>query len=60
MEKKPPRARPGRGKPGKFLLRLPTSLHQELRREAGREGMSLNTLCVAKLSRPLAEPNGGK
>jgi predicted HicB family RNase H-like nuclease len=39
---------------GRFLLRLPRSLHRDLKDEARREGMSLNTLCVTKLARPLA------
>jgi predicted HicB family RNase H-like nuclease len=39
---------------GRFLLRLPRSLHRDLKDEARREGMSLNTLCVTKLAKPLA------
>jgi predicted nucleotidyltransferase len=36
---------------GRFLLRLPTDLHQRLRREALRRGVSLNGLCVSLLDR---------
>ena len=38
---------------GQFRLRLPRSLHAELTAEAEREGVTLNALCVAKLSTPL-------
>ena len=38
------------GKSGKFLVRLPVSLHAGLEREARREGVSLNQLVVAKLA----------
>ncbi len=34
-------------------VRVPDSLHFELLDEAKREGVSLNLLCVSKLSRPL-------
>ena len=40
---------------GAFNLRLPKSIHAALSREAEREGVSLNQLCVAKLSATLAE-----
>lgn len=40
-------------KSGKFVVRLPTSLHAALEREAGDEGVSLNQLVVAKLAVPL-------
>ena len=39
---------------GKLLLRLPVSLHAALTREAAQEGVSVNQLCVAKLSAQLA------
>ena len=39
---------------GKLLLRLPVSLHAALTREAEQEGVSVNQLCVAKLSAQLA------
>lgn len=38
---------------GKFVVRLPVSLHESLAQEAQREGVSLNQLVVAKLSVPL-------
>lgn len=34
---------------GKFVLRLPVSLHRDLVLEAGREGVSLNQLIALKL-----------
>jgi hypothetical protein len=44
-------ARDSHGPPasGKFVLRLPESLHAALIAEARREGVSLNQLCLAKL-----------
>ena len=38
---------------GKFLLRLPKSLHAALVKEAEAEGIRLNQLCVAKLATQL-------
>jgi antitoxin HicB len=35
---------------GRFLLRIPTSLHAELARQAGREGVSLNQYVATVLS----------
>jgi predicted HicB family RNase H-like nuclease len=40
-------------KSGKFVVRLPQSLHVALEREAVREGVSLNQLVVAKLAAQL-------
>lgn len=37
-------------KSGKFIVRLPKSLHAALDREANQEGVSLNQLVVAKLA----------
>lgn len=37
-------------KSGKFVVRMPRSLHAALEAEAEREGVSLNQLVVAKLS----------
>jgi len=34
-------------------LRVPDTLHKELLEEAKREGVSLNQLCLVKVSRPL-------
>lgn len=42
---------------GRILVRVPKSVHVELLNEASREGVSLNQLCVAKLSRPLGSFN---
>jgi predicted RNase H-like HicB family nuclease len=41
---------PQRSYSGKLQLRLPTSLHQRLAREAEREGVSLNHWLTAKLA----------
>ena len=35
------------------IVRVPDSLHRELKEEAKREGVSLNQLCLTKLARPL-------
>jgi predicted HicB family RNase H-like nuclease len=40
-------------KSGRFVVRLPKSLHAALEREASAEGVSLNQLVVAKLSHRL-------
>jgi predicted HicB family RNase H-like nuclease len=40
---------------GKFVVRVPKSLHAALAAEAESEGVSLNQLVVAKLSMQLAE-----
>jgi hypothetical protein len=40
-------------KSGRFVVRLPQSLHVALEHEAGREGVSLNQLVVAKLAAQL-------
>ena len=40
-------------KSGRFVVRLPRSLHASLEREAEREGVSLNQLVVAKLAAQL-------
>jgi len=37
-------------KSGRFVVRLPTSLHAALEREAADEGVSLNQLVVSKLA----------
>lgn len=42
-------------KSGKFLVRVPKSLHERLEVEAKREGVSLNQLTVSKLAVPLRE-----
>jgi hypothetical protein len=40
-------------KSGRFVVRVPKSLHAALEREASAEGVSLNQLVVAKLSHRL-------
>ena len=42
-------------KSGKFVVRLPRSLHAALEREAEQEGVSLNQLVVAKLAVQLSK-----
>jgi predicted HicB family RNase H-like nuclease len=42
-------------KSGRFVVRLPQSLHAALEREARLEGVSLNQLVVAKLAAQLSE-----
>ena len=50
-----PDARPSRQEySGKFVVRVPKSLHAALAAEADAEGVSLNQLVVAKLSMQLA------
>ena len=44
-------------KSGKFVVRVPKSLHLALEREAAEEGVSLNQLVLAKLSVTLAQAN---
>jgi antitoxin HicB len=40
-------------KSGKFVVRVPKTLHFALEREAAQEGVSLNQLVVAKLAMSL-------
>jgi len=42
-------------KSGKFVVRLPKSLHASLEREASLEGVSLNQLVVTKLAIPMSK-----
>ncbi len=42
-------------KSGRFVVRLPKSLHAALEREAAREGVSLNQLVLAKLAVQLSD-----
>jgi hypothetical protein len=46
-------------KSGRFVVRLPRSLHAALEREAEQEGVSLNQLVVAKLAAQLSRIAGG-
>lgn len=45
-------------KSGRFVVRLPQSLHAALEQEAEREGVSLNQLVVAKLACQLSTLTG--
>jgi predicted HicB family RNase H-like nuclease len=45
-------------KSGKFVVRLPSSLHAALEREAEEEGVSLNQLVVTKLAINLKTASG--
>lgn len=38
---------------GRFVARVPKSVHRALAKQASREGVSLNTLCVAALTQAL-------
>jgi len=46
-------------KSGRFVVRLPKSLHAALEREAVHEGVSLNQLVVAKLAVQLSQLTSG-
>ncbi|NQU22467.1 MAG: toxin-antitoxin system HicB family antitoxin [Candidatus Nealsonbacteria bacterium] len=46
-------------KSGKFLVRLPRSLHAALEREAAEEGVSLNQLVVTKLAMQVSQLTSG-
>lgn len=47
-------------KSGKFVVRIPKTVHQKLEIEARREGVSLNQLAACKLSIPLWSDQGLK
>ncbi len=47
-------------KSGRFLVRLPQSLHAALEREAEQEGVSLNQLVVVKLAVQLSDLTTGR
>jgi hypothetical protein len=46
-------------KSGKFVVRLPRSLHAALEAEAKKEGVSLNQLVVTKLALPMSRLTSG-
>jgi predicted HicB family RNase H-like nuclease len=48
----PPAPLSGRAYSGKFIVRVPPEVHRELAMKAAEEGISLNRLVSAKLSRP--------
>ncbi|MEX2536296.1 MAG: toxin-antitoxin system HicB family antitoxin [Trueperaceae bacterium] len=43
---------------GRFLLRLDPALHAQLREAAQRSGLSLNDLCIRRLSAPATDVGG--
>lgn len=47
-------------KSGRFVVRVPKSLHAALEREASAEGVSLNQLVVAKLALRLDRVSSGR
>jgi predicted HicB family RNase H-like nuclease len=49
-----PEPRAGKHYSGRFLLRIPRTLHAELAREAEREGVSLNQYAATTLARAVA------
>jgi antitoxin HicB len=51
-----PEPRPTEGYSGKFVVRLPRSLHRELVQAAEREGVSLNSFVNASLGRAVGQP----
>ncbi len=51
-----PEPRPLEGYSGKFVLRVPTSLHHDLAEAAEREGVSLNQYCNVVLARSVGRP----
>jgi len=50
LEVPAPAARSGKEYSGKYIVRLPKSLHARLAREADKEGVSLNQYTLYKLS----------
>jgi hypothetical protein len=45
---------------GRFLLRVPKSLHRTLAARSRREGISLNTYCVSALSAATGDPRAAE
>ena len=52
-----PEPRPLTDYSGKFVTRVPRSLHQELVRAAGREGVSLNAYVMMALTKAVTQTN---
>ena len=55
-----PIPKPGEGQSGKFVQRLPKSLHARLAARAKQEGVSMNTLVTAVLAEALGRKEGVK
>jgi len=53
-----PIPRPGESQSGKFVQRLPKSLHARLQARAKQEGVSMNTLVAAFLAEALGKREG--
>jgi antitoxin HicB len=53
-----PIPQPGEGPSGKFVQRLPKSLHARLAARARQEGVSMNTLVTAVLAEALGRKEG--
>ncbi|MCX6050370.1 MAG: toxin-antitoxin system HicB family antitoxin [Chloroflexi bacterium] len=51
-----PEPRPGDPYSGKFVIRVPRSLHRELAETAARDGVSLNTFVNVALARVVGVP----
>lgn len=54
-----PEPRPAEEYSGKFVARVPKSLHRELAETAAREGVSLNALVNAALAKAVGLPAPG-
>jgi antitoxin HicB len=52
--------KPGEGQSGKFVQRLPKSLHARLVARARQEGVSMNTLVTAVLAEALGRKEGSR
>jgi len=50
-----PEPRPAENYSGKFIVRVPKSLHRELAETAEREGVSLNAFVIAALSKAVGQ-----
>src|SRR5512135_1798465 len=55
-----PIPKPGEGPSGKFVQRLPKSLHARLVARARQEGVSMNTLVTAVLAEALGRKEGAR
>jgi antitoxin HicB len=57
-EWKTPIPQPGESQSGKFVQRLPKSLHVRLQARARQEGVSMNTLVAAFIAEALGKQEG--